>query len=253
MGTPLVGSVFDFGRKGSRPTHPELLDWLAAEFIESGWDMKHLHRLIALSSAYRMSSSSALSEANIAKDPDNLHLWRRSPMRLESQVVRDSILSLAGTLDLTRGGAPVSPAAQADSTRRSLYFFHSNNDRNLLLGTFDEAAVKECYRRDQSIVPQQALALIGSRLVHDAAMQIAKRLSQPSVVGMPVPDDQGFVRRAFYVLLGIHANDDEARASMHALAAWRALPNDTGDATVDHARVHLIWALLNHNDFITVR
>ena len=94
--------------------------------------MKHLHRLIVKSAAYRMSSSAAGCEANLAKDPDNLHLWRRTPIRLESQVVRDSILSLAGTLDLTRGGPPVPPDAQADSTRRSLYFFHSNNDRNLV-------------------------------------------------------------------------------------------------------------------------
>ena len=77
----------------------------------------------------------------------------------------------------------MSPADQADSTRRSLYFFHSNNDRNLFLTTFDDASVKECYRRDQSIVPQQALALTNSRLVHDAARPIAKRLSQPPALG----------------------------------------------------------------------
>ena len=253
MGTPLVASVFDFGRKGSPPTHPELLDWLAAELIDSGWDMKHLHRLIVLSSAYRMSSSSANSDANVAKDPDNLHFWRRSPTRLESEVVRDSILSLAGTLDPARGGPSVLPAAQADSTRRSLYFFHSNNDRNLFLATFDEAGVKECYRRDQSIVPQQALALTDSRLVLDAADQIAKRLSQPTATEKTPPNDQEFIQKAFYELLGIHANDDETRASVKALASWRSLPKVAGDASVDRARAYLIWALLNHNDFITVR
>ncbi|MBA3484163.1 MAG: DUF1549 domain-containing protein, partial [Pirellulales bacterium] len=147
MGAPLVATVFDFGRKGSPPTHPELLDWLAAELIDSGWDMKHLHRLIVTSSAYRMSSSTAGGDANLAKDPDNLRLWRRTPARLESEVLRDSILQLAGTLDLSRGGPPVPPAAQADSTRRSLYFVHSNNERNPFLTTFDAALVKECYRR----------------------------------------------------------------------------------------------------------
>ena len=253
MGTPLVTTVFDFGRKGSQPTHPELLDWLAAELIDSGWDMKHLHRLIVLSSAYRMSSSTARSEANVAKDPDNLHFWRRSPIRLESEAVRDSILSHAGTLDLARGGAPVLPAAQADSMRRSLYFFHSNNDRNLFLATFDAATVKECYLRDQSVVPQQALALADSSLAHDAAGQIAKRLSQPKESGSSPPDDQEFIRRAFYALLGIRANDDEARASTSALMAWRKLPNDASKAAVDRGRVHLVWALLNHNDFITLR
>lgn len=252
MGTPLVSTVFDFGRKGSRPTNPDLLDWLAAEFIDSGWDMKHLHRLIVLSSAYRMSSSTGNS-ANIAKDPDNLHLWRRSPIRLESEAVRDSILSLAGTLDFTRSGPPVSPADEADSTRRSLYFFHSNNDRNLFLTTFDEAAVKECYRRDQSIVPQQALALADSRLVHDAAGLIARRLAQPAQSDMPLPNDKEFVQRAFYEILGIHANDDEAHTSIKALAEWRKLPEVASDTKVDRARAYLIWALINHNDFITLR
>lgn len=252
MGTPLVETVFDFGRKGSRPTHPELLDWLAVELIDSGWDMKHLHRLIVLSSTYRMSSS-ARNVANIVKDPDNLHLWRRSPMRLEAEAVRDSILSHAGTLDATLGGPPVLPAAQAESMRRSLYFFHSNNDRNLFLSTFDEAGVKECYRRDESIVPQQALALADSRLVHDAAREIAKRLSQPTPVGKTASDDKEFVQRAFYVLLGMRVNDNESRASKSAMMEWRAQPNAEGDAETDRARVYLVWSLLNHNDFITLR
>ena len=137
--------------------------------------------------------------------------------------------------------------------RRSLYFFHSNNDRNLFLTTFDEPGVKECYRRDQSIVPQQALALTDSRLVLDAASQIAKRLSQPAASVKTPPDDKEFVRKAFYELLGIRVNDGETRASMKALAAWRALSKTGGDAKADSARANLIWALINHNDFITVR
>ena len=177
MGEPLVASVFDFGRNGTPPTHPRLLDWLAAEFIDSGWSMKHLHRLIVTSAAYRMSSSTVGGEANLAIDPDNRSWWRRVPLRLESQAVRDAILSLAGTLDLTIGGPPVLPPQQDQSRRRSLYFFHSNNDRNLLLTTFDEARVSDCYRREQSVVPQQALALSNSRLVLDAAVRIAERLS----------------------------------------------------------------------------
>src|SRR6476660_402845 len=173
MGTPLVASVFDFGRKGSQPTHPELLDWLAAELVDSGWDMKHLHRLIVNSATYRMSSAESGREANIAKDPDNVFWWHRNTIRVESEVIRDSILSLAGTLDLTKGGPSIPPENEADSLRRSLYFFHSNNDRNLFLTTFDAAMVTECYRREQSIVPQQALALTNCRLVLDSAKPIA--------------------------------------------------------------------------------
>lgn len=253
LGAPLVASVFNFGRNGAPPTHPELVDWLAAELINSGWDMKHLHRLIVLSSAYRMTSSVAGGEANQAKDPDNLRLWRRPPLRLESEVVRDSILSLAGTLDLTRGGPPVYPDAQADSKRRSLYFFHSNNDRNLFLTTFDEAAVNECYRRDQSIIPQQALALSNSGLVQDAAQQIAQRLAPTSTSESPQIDDEQFVKRAYYALLCIRANAEEVRACTKMLDAWRKLPDVQGEESADRARQYMVWALLNHNDFVTVR
>ena len=165
------------------------------------------------------------------------------PVRLESQVVRDTILALAGTLDLTMGGPPVLAAQQDASTRRSLYFFHSNNDRNLFLTTFDEATVKDCYRREQSIVPQQALALTNSGLVLDASQKIAARLSDGAA------DDASFIRRAFSVLLGISASDAEIAASNKALESWRRSP----DASADQTRAHLVWALINHNDFVTVR
>lgn len=249
MGTPLVPTVFDFGRKGIAPGHPELLDWLAAELMESGWSMKHLHRLIVGSATYRMSSSAAGREANVAKDRDNTAGWRRTPIRLESEVVRDSILSLAGTLDLTRGGPPVKPAEQAESRRRSLYFFHSNNERNLFLTTFDEALVKECYRREQSIVPQQALAMTNSRLILDASKLIADRIEKAKPADAPDLDDATFARRALTLLLGITANDAELTASLKAFDAWRRLPEGQGR----DARAFFVWSLLNHNDFVTLR
>src|SRR6185436_1934945 len=197
FGVPLVPTVFDFGRKGTPPTHPELLDWLAAELMESGWSLKHLHRLIVNSATYRLSSSLAGAEANVAKDSDNVYLWRRNSIRLEAEVVRDSMLSLAGNLDPTIGGPSVPPANQDDSKRRSLYFFHSKDERNLFLTTFDEAGVRESYRRDQSIVPQQALALSNSKLVLDSAGRIATRLSE----GHKVADDEAFIRRAMLAML----------------------------------------------------
>ncbi|MBI2948051.1 MAG: DUF1553 domain-containing protein [Verrucomicrobia bacterium] len=293
FGTPLVSTIFDFGRKGAAPTHPELLDWLAAELMESGWSMKHLHRLIVTSSAYRMSSSvaevrpssgaeagerpaeqrilSALEDtpvaatgdgrtpvsrsgiqANVANDPENLYLWRRNPIRLEAEAVRDSILSLAGTLDSTIGGPPVPSGNQEDSKRRSLYFFHSNNDRNLFLTTFDEAGVKECYRRDQSIVPQQAMALTNSKLVLDSASRIAARLSRASEPDQSSSDDVAFIRRAFLEVLAIAASDAEVDACGKALENWRQDKSQSA-GPLDPARAHLIWALLNHNDFVTLR
>jgi len=180
FGAPLVPSVFDFGRKGVAPANPELLDWLAAELVESGWDMKHLHHLIMSSTTYRLSSSFVGAEANAKKDPENRYLWRRNSIRLEAEAVRDSMLALSGSLDSTMGGPPVPPDQQDDSKRRSLYFFHSAFDRNLFLTTFDEAEAKECYRREQTIVPQQALAMNNSKIVLDAADHIAARISAPA-------------------------------------------------------------------------
>jgi hypothetical protein len=249
MGTPLVATVFDFGRKAAAPTHPELLDWLAAEFMEHGWSMRHLHRLIVGSSAYRLSSSVAGGEDALAKDPDNTHQWRRGPGRLEAELVRDAILAHSGELDPIMGGPPVSPDAQGDSKRRSLYFYHSNNDRNLLLTTFDGAAVKECYRREQSIVPQQALALSNSRLVQDAARKIADRLSASPLGASAAAADDAFIRQAWLELLAVRVGEAELASCRRALDRWRALdPADTGAA-----RAHLIWTLLNHNDFVTLR
>ena len=264
LGQPLVPTMFNFGRNGTPPTHPELLDWLASELIDSRWSIKHIHSLIANSATYRMSSSVRIENEdgekkaavntssrthplslspNLRRDPENQLWWRRVPMRMESQLVRDSLLALAGTLDPTRGGPPVSSAQQATSTRRSLYFYHSNNERNLFLTTFDEALVKDCYRREQSIVPQQALALSNSALALDAAKQIARRVSEKSA------DDEAFVHNAFRLVAGINPGEDELAASLSALEAWRKLPNITAAV----ARANLVWALINHNDFVTLR
>jgi hypothetical protein len=269
-------TVFDFGRQGTPPANQALLDWLASELIDSGWSMKHIHQLIVLSSTYRLGSSLEGREKNVEIDRDNRYLWRRSPIRLESQVVRDSVLALAGTLDTTFGGPSVPSAAQADSKRRSLYFFHSNNERDLFLTTFDEAAVTECYRRDQSVVPQQALALINSRLVLEAAEPIAQKVAQAAAEGpiatgpgatgpgatgsgatgsgatdpgTPDPTDEAFARAAFDLLLGSSAEATEVAACVESLTAWRAIEG----VTPDQARANLIWALLNHNDFVTLR
>ena len=243
LGDPLVGSVFDLGRNGAAPTNAKLLDWLAAELIDSGWSMKHIHRLIVTSAVYRMSSSNAGGESNVALDPDNRLWWRRQPIRLESQIVRDSILSLAGTLDPTMGGPPVPSEKQADSTRRSLYFFHSNNQRDLFLTMFDEALVTDCYRREQSVVPQQALALTNSKLVLTASPQIADRLS------LDPQSQRDFIAKSLMTLLSIPADETELAACETALTTWESQP----DSSPEQARAQLIWVLLNHNDFVTLR
>ena len=113
--------------------------------------------------------------------------------------------------------------------------------------------MKECYRRDESVVPQQALALSNSRLVHDAARQIAERLSAPVAGSQPSVADVEFIQRAFSTVLGVRASEEEVRASVTAMDAWRKLPNESVEGPVDRARQHLVWALFNHNDFVTVR
>ncbi|WP_233200457.1 DUF1553 domain-containing protein [Blastopirellula marina] len=241
--TPLAPAPFDLGRNSPEPVHPEIIDWLATELMENGWSMKHVHRQIVTSATYRMSSSVKQREANELIDPDNRYWWRRNPIRLESQAVRDSILYLAGTLDETQGGPSVPTDQQAQSKRRSLYFFHSNNERNLFLLTFDEAEVTECYLREQSVVPQQALAMTNSDLVLGSAESISGRISEVN------HGDEDFIRAAFKTILGIHPDEEELSASQAALEAWAQLENGS---TAD-ARSNLVWILLNHNDFVTVR
>jgi hypothetical protein len=262
MGKPLVTTVFEFGRKGNAPIHPELLDWLASELVDGpqdgepaggrAWSMKHLHRLIVTSAAYRMGSSIANAEAALAIDPDNRLLWRREPIRLEAQVVRDAILALAGTLDSTIGGPPVPEKQQAASRRRSLYFWHSDISRNLFLATFDDAGVMDCYERDQSIVPQQALALSNAALVHDAAAKIAERVqASGSAAG-----DAEFLERAFRTLLHRGPSAAERAACEAAMDTWRGAATPAGnpsDGALDPARPLMVWALFNHNDFVTLR
>jgi hypothetical protein len=245
FGRPLVATVFDFGRKGARPTHPELLDWLAVEFIESGWSMKHLHRLIVTSETYRLSSSSAGAEANRTADPENRYLWRRHPVRMESQVIRDSLLYLSGELDERVGGPPV--PVGAPTNRRSLYFVHSHNDQQKFLSMFDDASVLECYRRAESIIPQQALTLQNSRLALATAEKIAAQLDATTT-------DEDFVRAAFEAVLGCSPSPEEREACMEALKELHALAVREKKADPRRrARTTLVHALLNHNDFVTVR
>lgn len=250
FGRALVPTVFDFGRKGTPPTHPELVDWLAIEFIEHGWSMKHIHRLIVTSNTYRMTSSSAgVVAETLAADPDNHYLWRTNPIRMEAQLVRDSLLHLAGDLDLTRGGPPI-PVDNEASRRRSLYFVHSHNEHQKFLSMFDDASVLECYRRSESIVPQQALALENSPLATDMAAKITQRIT----AAVPQMSDRDFIRAAFLTVLAVEPSASEEAAVAEALGQLTlAAKNKNRPNPETHARNNLIQALINHNDFVTVR
>ncbi|MDG2125079.1 MAG: DUF1553 domain-containing protein, partial [Verrucomicrobiales bacterium] len=236
FGEPLVESVFDFGRRAERPEHLALLDYLAVELMESGWSLKRLHRLMVTSGTYRRGSSNhGADEATLAADPGNRFYWRMNPRRMESQVVRDSLLVLAGELDETMGGPALDVGA--GTKRRSLYFKHSRDQREKFLSMFDDADFLACYRRQESVVPQQALALANSKLALEMAEKIAGRVS-----GGEIGD---FLREGFRLVLGREAGEDEVEACLEFCEEVG------GDEK--RVRVLLVHSLLNHNDFVTVR
>ncbi len=243
FGEPLVETVFDFGRRARRPEQAELLDYLAVEFIESGWSFRHLHRLMVTSQAYRRSSSKAGADpATMEADPENKYYWRMNPRRMESEVVRDSLLQLAGVLDPKRGGPSIDP--KAGGMRRSLYFQHSRDQKDKFLSMFDGADHLRCYRRSESVKPQQALALSNSKLSLAMAQKIASR------VGAEQDLDQ-FIAESFEAILCRRPDEEERTACREFCEALR---NTTkGKSPEGRVRTRLVHALLNHNDFVTIR
>lgn len=243
---PLVESVFDFGLRAKSPKQAELLDFLAWEFVESGWSFRHLHRLIVTSEAYQLSSSTLNAPMqNIENDPNNEFYWRMNPRRQESQVVRDSLLHLAGELDGSMFGPSIAPGPA--SRRRSLYFQHSRDQQDLFLSTFDDADHLACYRRSESIVPQQALALANSKLTFEMAPRIARRLDDDLAI-------KDFVAKVFEVLMARLPDQDELEACEEFCRRVRELNRDKEASEQERlVRDRLVHALLNHNDFVTVR
>ena len=267
LGSPLVPTVFDFGKAGKPPTHPELLDWLAAEFVRQGWSMKAMHRLIVTSAAYRMGSSEgAMMARNQAKDPDNVQLWRMNVRRVEAELVRDSVLHVGGALDWTMGGPELEEGSGETSARRSIYFRHAKEKLMEFTRTFDGPGVTECYRRNESIVPQQALAMANSVLVKTQSRRLAQAIS--AAIGGE-SEDTRFINTAFMGILSRPPKPEETaacRVFLQAQAALLAEPTRLTAATVGdvsdqppsrepraRAKENLILVLFNHNDFISIR
>jgi hypothetical protein len=265
FGKPIVPTVFDFGRNGRPPSHPELLDWLATKFMRSGWSMKAMHRLLVTSSAYRMDSTAG--QANLALDADNVLLWRQNARRMEGEVVRDSVLHVAGNLDLTMGGPDLDHRLGLTSRRRSIYFQHAAEKQMEFLNLFDAANVTECYRRSESIIPQQALALANSALVVAQSRLLARTLSR-EVGGTPA-SSAAFVNSGFETVLGRPPTAQEQetceqflRTQSARLADQKKLtpfgsgtPSSVAPSPDPHqrARESLIHVLMNHNEFVTIR
>ncbi len=255
FGEPLVATTADFGRNGVRPTQPALLDWLACEFVDSGWSMKHLHRLIVTSAAYRMASgvpATPEGRRSAAVDRENRTLWRFPATRMEAEVVRDSLLAVAGELDTTRGGPEIEQAQGLSSRRRSLWFSHHGEEKMEFLDLFDAPNPGDCYRRTTSVQPQQALALVNSDLTRSLAAALAARLSGRA--GSGADAEARFVEEAFVTVLGRPATEDERAASVEFLVSQAATLAAEGAAEpVVRARAGMVHALMNHNDFVTVR
>ncbi len=255
FGEPLVASMFDFGLRTPRPLHHDLLDWLAVDFMESGWSMKHLHRLIMTSAAYQMRSATSLDDPNLKADPDNLYLWRMNPRRMEAEIIRDSLLFVSGQLDLSLGG-PDLPVDSADATRRrSLYYRYARHDQLRFLTMFDAPSVEECYRRPSSVVPQQALAMLNSAHALHAARHLAGLIGQEVDSQDSDGASRSFLATAFERVLGRAPTAEELTVCLSHLAELTRIATTEGTegSPVLRAREQLLHALLNHSEFVTLR
>ncbi len=235
FGTGLVKTVNDFGTRGDRPSHPELLDWLAATLVENGWRLKSIHRLILLSAAYRQSShlQGMATETSARQDPENRLLWRFNRRRLDAEEVRDAMLAASGRLNLRAGGPSVMVPVDrgivqalykpsqwqvardpAEHDRRSIYLIAKRNLRLPMLEVFDAPALAtSCPRREASTHAPQALELLNGRLANDLAATFAVRLRREAG-----NDPRAFVHRAYLLALGRSPSPREEALALEFLS-----------------------------------
>ena len=248
FGTGLVDTPSDFGRMGSKPSHPELLDWLATEFIRSGWSVKHIHRLIVMSGTYRQSSVASGDAAGAQQDADVRLLWRFPSVRLEAESIRDSMLAVSGRLNLKmygrgydlfdkRGGLsgfkPVE-SYSGDGLRRMIYAHKVRRETEAVFGAFDcPDAGQSTAKRRASTTPIQALNLFNSQFTLDEAAALA--VSVEKEVGR---DTAAQITRTYQRALSRSPSPDEVREAVSIVQA-------------DGLAV-LCRALFNSNEFLFV-
>ncbi len=281
FGQAILPTVADFGLNGRPPTHPALLDWLAAELMEptwskdptasnnptaskntAPWSMAQIHWLIVTSSAYRMASTP--DAADLVIDADNRFLWRMNSRRLEAEIVRDGMLMASGLLDATLGGPELDQGSLLSTRRRSIYYRHAAEKQPEFLQIFDMAVPSECYERKVSVVPQQALALANNPQAIEAARALAGGLVR-SLSPEAAADSTIFVRAAFEAVLARPATREEMEASVDFLMDQEKslterkerLTSSAGGKALTapalRARENLVHVLFNHHDFVTVR
>jgi hypothetical protein len=248
FGHGLVATPSDFGANGARPSHPELLDWLASRFIESGWSVKTLHRLIVNSAAYRQQSF--FNEKAAALDTDDQLLWRFSPQRLDAEQMRDAMLTASGEINLKAGGPSFRPFKVAnfnsdfyeptdligpEFNRRTVYRMNVNSGKEPLLDAFDcpDPSVKTP-RRGVTTTPLQALALMNNSFVQRQANKLAERVLREEQNDTPQA-----IKAAYRYALGRFPQKDELDAAI-SVARERGVFN-------------VCWALLNSTEFLYVQ
>ena len=248
FGQGLVTTPNDFGRSGAPPSHPELLDWLARSFMDSGWSLKSIHRLIVSSATYRQSSRFDAKAAPL--DADNLLLWRFAPHRLEAEALRDSMLSVSGEINLQIGGPsfrsfdaltfPANAYVPVDKrgteyNRRTIYRMNVNSGKEPLLDAFDcpDPAVKTP-RRGVTTTPLQALGMMNNSFVLRQAERLAE-LAMKEAKG----DFKRAVELTYRRTLGRSPTAEER--------------NRTESAAKERGLSHVCWVLLNSTEFLFVR
>jgi hypothetical protein len=287
FGRGLVGTPNDFGLRGERPTHPELLDWLAREFVDSGWSIKQMHRLMVLSNTYQQSSAEIGNKTARAKDPDNRLLARMNRRRLEGEALRDNVLAVAGSLNTKlRGpmvrvplepevyelifteGEPdglwhVTPDAR-EHQRRSVYLFAKRNVRLPMLEAFDQPdTLTSCPARPISTYAPQALILLNGPFNQTQSKLFAARLLRDTA-----KDTSALVDRAYQLALGRSPTDSEKRTAVEFLTSQAdlirqrlqarlivALPIDMPDGVdpaLAAALADFCLAMMNRNEFLYV-
>jgi hypothetical protein len=248
FGRGLVGTPSDFGFNGERPSHPELLDYLASEFIARGWSVKKLHRLILLSNTYRQGSR--FDEAAAKVDAENKLLWRFSPRRLEGEAVRDALLLVSGQLNDERGGPGFRPftvkvfnshfylltdPATPEYNRRTVYRINVHSARSPLLEAFDCADPStKTPRRTATTTPLQALALMNNSFVLRQARCLAERVRKEAGA-----DSGEQIIRAYRLALGRKPAKEELSRMM--------------DLAREHGIEDVCWVLFNASEFVYVR
>lgn len=247
FGRGIAADSSNFGKSGKKPTHPELLDHLAASFVRSGWSVKSVHRMILKSEAYQRASRHTEPKVLELKDPDNQLLAHFPPRRVEAEVLRDSILAISGELNLEAGGPGVFPQINEDvarqpqhrmgslapayapsplkkqRNRRTVYTFQQRSQMDPFVEVFNGPSLDlSCERRETSTVPTQAFGLMNSEFVNDMALAMAARLEKEA------PTTDGRIRRAFQLASGRLPEAGELAASLRhyekMLALHRARP-----------------------------